>query len=104
MVTITERASRVLKRKVFRGGEISPIRIFRKAGGCCNQALSVGFDAPTEADVVIHADEYTFIMDQALHEAARDVTLDYQAVGPHTGFRAIPKSPLSPSACGSCRC
>jgi Fe-S cluster assembly iron-binding protein IscA len=104
MVTITERADRVLKRKVFRGREISPIRIFRKNGGCCHQALAVGFDEPKDSDVVIRANEFTFIMDQTLLDATQDVTLDYQAVGPHTGFRAIPKSPLSATGCGSCRC
>ena len=104
MVTITDRANRVLKRKVFKGGKISPIRIFRKNGGCCNQTFSIGLDEPTESDIVIHADEYTFIMDAALQDAAQDLTVDYQAVGLHTGFRAIPKSPLPHAGCGSCRC
>ena len=104
MVTITERADRVLKRKVFKGGAFSPIRIYRNNGGCCGKKLGVGLDEPTDADVVIQANEYTFIVEPALYDAAKDLAIDYQAVGPKTGFRVTPRIPLPLANCGSCRC
>ena len=104
MVTITERADRVLKRKVFGDGAISPLRIYRKNGGCCGKILGVGLDQPTDTDVVIQANEYTFIVEPSLYNTAKDLTVDYHAIGPKTGFTAIPRTPLPHTNCGSCKC
>lgn len=98
MITLTQMAKDKID-QYFADNEAGPIRIFLHQGGCSGPFLGLALDAPGDADTTQDVDGYTFVMEKALFEQARPLTVD---LGP-TGFQVSSSLKLERAA-GGCGC
>ena len=63
-------------------------------------------DEPKESDEVFKVNGYTMVMDKNLHEATKNVTVDYVNYGIRAGFQITSEVPVAGgSGCASsCSC
>jgi iron-sulfur cluster assembly protein len=62
-------------------------------------------DEPKEADEVFAVNGFTMLMDKALSEQTKDVTIDYGMHGCGSGFKLTSEVPIAGAGSGSsCSC
>jgi Fe-S cluster assembly iron-binding protein IscA len=87
----------------FNGKDTEPIRIYLTSG-CGGPRLGLALDENKPGDQVFEVDGYSFLMEEALFEQARPVTVDFDQ---HMGF-AIQSNIKLPEntggGCSSCGC
>jgi len=98
MITLTQMAKDKID-QYFSENEAGPIRIFLHQGGCSGPFLGLALDAPGDADTTVEVEGYTFVMESALFEQAKPVTVD---LGP-MGFMVSSSLKLE-RASGGCGC
>ena len=85
----------------FAGKDKELIRIYL-ASGCGGQRLSLALDERKDDDQVFEADGYSFLMEPALFEQAKPVTITFDA---ERGFGVESKMKFAEGGgCGSCGC
>ena len=97
MIDITEKALDEVKNYFSKEEWIRPVRIFLMQG--CVKALALALDELRETDDVFVFDNHTFVIDKELHEAVKDIKIDYI----DTGFKLIYDAPWR-TDCGGCSC
>ncbi|HCU68001.1 MAG TPA: adhesin [Desulfomicrobium sp.] len=85
----------------FKGKDKEPIRIYL-ASGCGGPRLGLALDEHKNGDQVFEIDGYSFLMEEALFEQAKPVTVLFDQ---NTGF-SVESSMVFPEGggCSSCGC
>lgn len=87
----------------FNGKDKEPIRIYL-ASGCGGTRLGLALDEKKDSDQVFDVDGYTFLVETALFEEAKPMTVTFD---PNMGF-AVSSSMVFPESggggCSSCGC
>ena len=102
MITITESASKELKRIISEqdGSEGSALRLFVQGGGCSGLSYGMGFEAePKSSDRVFESEGVTVYMDPKSYLFLNGVTMNYTKSLMGQGFIFE-----NPNATGSCGC
>jgi Fe-S cluster assembly iron-binding protein IscA len=86
----------------FNGKEAEPIRIYL-ASGCGGARLGLALDEKKPGDQVFEVEGYSFLMEEALFEEAKPVTVDFDQ---QMGFavQSSMKFPEGGGGCSSCGC
>lgn len=86
----------------FNGKNAESIRIYL-ASGCGGPRLGLALDEQKDGDQIFDVDGYSFLMEEALFEQAKPVSVDFDQ---HMGFaiQSSMKFPETAGGCSSCGC
>ncbi len=102
MITITESASKELKRIISEQEESegSALRLFVQGGGCSGLSYGMGFEAePKSSDRVFESEGVTVYMDPKSYLFLKGITMDFKESLMGRGFVFE-----NPNATGGCGC
>lgn len=103
MVTVTAKASEMIKKFFEDRDKIEPLRIYVAGMACSGPQLGMGMDEASsdDNDSVFEQDGLTFVIAKDLLEQAQPVEIDYIINEQGEGF-VIKSSLKAAGGCGSC--
>jgi len=103
MLTVTDKASEVIKDFLKDKKEGASIRVFLNMG-CAGPSLGMALDeAKTDADEVIAAGGTTFVIEKDLLNQVQPINIDFITTPQGAGFKLTSSLPEG-EGCGSCNC
>lgn len=103
MLTVTDKASEVIKDFLKDKKEGASIRVFLNIG-CSGPSLGMALnEANAEADEVISAGGTAFVIEKDLLSQVKPVNIDFITTPEGAGFKLTSSLPEG-SGCGSCNC
>lgn len=105
MLTVTEKASEVIKDFLKDKKEGASIRVFLNMG-CCGPSLGMALDdANAQADEVRSAGGTAFVIEKELFNQVKPIHVDFISTPEGAGFKMTSSLPQSQGGCcGSCSC
>jgi iron-sulfur cluster assembly protein len=102
MLQVTEKASEQISSFLKdKEEQSSHVRIFLSQGGCCSgPSLGMALDEPNVNDEVITTNNITYLIDKALYNEVKPITIDFIDSAMGSGFSIT--SNLSKESSGSC--
>lgn len=101
MLTVTAKANEKITDFLKAQKEPSYIRIFLSEGGCSGPSLGMGLDEPEENDEIIKNNGITYLIDKALMDQAKPISIDFIETERGSGF-SISSSLPKGEGCRSC--
>lgn len=95
MLTVTD-AAKAQMDEFFADKPKSPIRVYLSQGGCSGPRLGLALDEKNDADEVLEAQGYTFLVEKELYAQAKPLSVDLT----HLGFEVQSSLQLG----GGCGC
>ena len=80
MFEVTENAFKELD-AYFDGKEKSAIRVYLAPGGCSGPRLALALDEPTDSDTTFDEKGYSFVINNDLFTAAKNIKVDFTYMG-----------------------
>lgn len=103
MLTVTDKASEIIKDFLKDKKADAPIRVFLNMG-CSGPSLGMALDETrNEADEVIQTGGTTFVIEKDLLNQVKPINIDFITTPQGAGFKLTSSLPEG-DGCGSCSC
>ncbi|NLD36984.1 MAG: heme biosynthesis protein HemY [Desulfatiglans sp.] len=101
MLTVTAKANEKITDFLKGQKEPSYIRFFLSEGGCSGPSIGMGLDEPDANDEIIKDNGVTYLIDKALLEEVKPISVDFVETERGSGF-SISSSLPKGEGCRSC--